>query len=79
MILRQFTASFKNAFSSLFYRKQKSAKVLQCQEDINVEVIIALSSTKLCLSLLNFYSWAEIFGEMYIMFVKSISFPHEIW
>ena len=56
MILRQFTASFKNAFSSLFYRKQKRTKVLQCQEDINVEVIIALSCTKLCLSLLNFYS-----------------------
>ena len=48
----QFTVSFKNAFSGLFFRKQKGTRV--SQEVINVVVIIALSSTKLCLSFLKF-------------------------
>ena len=37
-----------------FIRKQKSTRNLQRQEDINVVVIIALSSTKPCLSFLKF-------------------------
>ena len=38
--------SVKNAFSGLFFHKQKGARVFRWQEDINVLVIIALSSTK---------------------------------
>ena len=44
--------------------------------DINV-VIVALSSTKPCLSYLKFYVLAKIFGETFIMPVKSTSFPKE--
>ena len=62
LILHQFTASFKNAFSDLFLLKQKDTMILKWQEDINVAVIIAISSKKL-----------------YIMSMKSTSFPHEIW
>ena len=48
---RQFS---KNSFSGLFFRKEKGTRVFQWQEDINVVVISAFSSTKPCLSFLKF-------------------------
>ena len=79
MILRQITVSFKDAFSGLLFRKEIGARVFQWQEETNVVVIIALSSTKPCLNFLKFLPWAEIFWEAYFMSVKSTSFCHEIW
>ena len=62
MVLRQFTVSFKNLISGLSFRKQKGTMVFHYQEDINVVVIISLSSTKPCLSffeilILKQYFW----------------------
>ena len=64
----------KNAFSALFFRKQKGTRTIQWQEDVNVIVIIALSSTKPCFGFLKFQFLAKIFGETFIIFVKSTSF-----
>ena len=69
----------KNAFASIFFRKQKVSRVFQWQEGVNVVVVIFLLSTKSCLSFLKFYFLAKIFGEMFIMSVKSNSFPKELW
>ena len=59
------TVSVKDAFSGLFFR------------NINAVVIVALLSTKPCLSFLKFYFLAKIFGETFIMSVKPTSFPKE--
>ena len=40
--------------AGLFFRNQKGARIFQWQEDINVVVIMDLSSTKLYLSFLKF-------------------------
>ena len=63
--------SVKNAFSGPFFRKQKVTRVFQWEKDINVVVIIALSSTKTYLSFLKFFLLAKIFGETFIIVVKS--------
>ena len=49
-------------------------------EDIDVDVIIAFSSAKPCLSVQFFeiLILSRHFGETYIMSVKSTSFPHKI-
>ena len=57
IIFRQFTISFKNEFLGIFSCKQKGARVFQWEKDINVIVIITLSSTKPFLSFLKFESW----------------------
>ena len=44
----------ENAFSGIFFRKQKGTRVFQGQEDVNAVVIIVLLSTKFCLSFLKF-------------------------
>ena len=79
MILRQFTVAFKNAFSGLVFCKQKVARVFRSQENINVVIISTLPFTRLCLSFLKLYSWADILGKKYIISMKSTSFCHEIW
>ena len=61
----------KNVFSGLFFPKLKVQGLFQWQEDINVVVISALSSTKPCLSFLKF--------QFLVMFLKSTSFPKELW
>ena len=66
-------------FSGLFFRKQKVTSVFQWQEDVNVVVSSALSSTKLWLSFLQFQFLAKMFGETFIMSLKSTSFPKELW
>ena len=53
--------------------------IFQWQEDINVVVISTLSSTKLCLSFLIFEFLAKIFGETFIMSLKSTWFPKALW
>ena len=53
-ILRLFTVNVKNAFSDLFFRNRKDTRVFQGQEDTNVVLITAPSSTKPCLSFLKF-------------------------
>ena len=54
-------------------------RVFQWKEDVNVVVLIVLLSTKRCLSFLKFQLLVKIFGEMIIMYVKSTSFPKELW
>ena len=76
-ILQEFTISVKNALSGLFFREQKGTRVFQRQEIIKVVVISALSSTKLCLRFCKFYILAKIFGEMFIMSMKSTTYPKE--
>ena len=66
-------------FSGLFFRKQKGTRVFQWQEDINVVVISALSSTKQCLSFLKFQFLAKIFRETFVMSLKSTSYFKEFW
>ena len=44
----------KTRFQVFSFRKQKSTKVFQSQEDINVVVVGALSPTKPCVSFLKF-------------------------
>ena len=68
----------KNAFSDLSFRKQKGASVFHLQEDINVVLITAPSSTKPGLSFLKFQFLAKIFRETFIMSLKSTSFPKEL-
>ena len=63
----------------VFFCKQKGTRVFKWQEDINVVVIIALSPTKKCLSFFKFQFLAKIFGETFIMSLKSTSFPKELW
>ena len=41
MILRWFTVKVENAFSGLFFRKQKGTRVFRWQEDVNAVVISA--------------------------------------
>ena len=62
---------------TLFLCEQKVTG-LQWQEDINAVLISALSSTKLCLSLLKFQFLAKIFGEGFIMSQRSTSIPKEL-
>ena len=50
----------------------------QCQENVNVVVIVALSSIKSGLNFLKLYFLAKIFGETLIMSLKSTSFPKEL-
>ena len=45
-ILQYFVIIVKNAFSGLFFHNQKGGRVFQWQEDINVVVASARSSTK---------------------------------
>ena len=78
-ILQKFTISVKNVFSGLFFDKQKGTRVFQWQEDINVVVILSVLSTETYLSFLKFYFLGKIFGETLIMFVKSTSFPKELY
>ena len=52
---------FWNESSCIFFHKSKATRVFQQQEDTNVVVIIALSSTKLCLSFWNFH-----YGQRYL-------------
>ena len=58
-ILLEFIIGFNNAFSGLFFCKQKGARVFQWQEDINIVWIIALSSTKPCVSFLKFLIFSQ--------------------
>ena len=71
--------SVKNAFSGLYFCKQKGTRVFRWQEDINVVVISALSSTKSCLSFLKFSFLAGVFKKNFIMSLKSTLFPKEVW
>ena len=77
----QFTVALNSiiALNSIFFSKQKDTRVFQWQVDINVIEIIALLSTKPCLSFSKFYFLAKIFEETFIEFVKSTSFPKELW
>ena len=65
-------------FSDFFFGKQKGTRVFHSQEDIIVVVISALSFVKACLSFLKFLLLAKIFGETFIMSIKSTSFPKEL-
>ena len=53
-MLRQFTISVKDAFSGFFFGKETGTRVFKLQEDINVDVISALSSKKRCLKFVKF-------------------------
>ena len=64
-------------FQVFFLQAKKCTRIFQWQEDLNVVVASALSSRKLCLSFLKFYILAKIFGETFIMYLKSTSFPSD--
>ena len=54
---------FWNESSCIFFHKSKATRVFQQQEDTNVVVIIALSSTKLCLSFWNVHLGQRYLGK----------------
>ena len=62
---RYFTDSVKNDFSSLFFCKQKAAKVFQWEKDVDVAVII-------CNHCFVIYKTVSLFFELLI-------FSHDVW
>ena len=69
----------KTCFQVFSFKSRKVQGFSSDRKNVNVVVILSLLSTETYLSFLKFYFLGKIFWETLIMFVKSTSFPKELY